>query len=106
MGAIATFEKPNVMIEASSHRRDTTSRQPPASSARKRASGLAGWLGRRSASSEAALTANVTASAANTQPGPIVATNRPETDGPNTLLALRDRLISALPCWRRSALTV
>ena len=35
MGAIATFEKPKVTIEASNHLRLTTSRHPPASSDRK-----------------------------------------------------------------------
>jgi hypothetical protein len=50
-------------------------------------------------------TAKVAASIANTHPGPTPATSTPEIVGPATNATLRERLMSAFACWRRSART-
>ena len=79
-----------------SHVQETSSRQPPASSATKlsRTRSRTGQ-GMRSSASDAALTANVAASTAKTHPGLATATTAPATAGPMT-----NALLVSGPAWR------
>src|SRR5207245_10901693 len=87
-------------------RRRDTGRQPAARSTKKLVRSLGGIGGTRSIASDRALTVNVTASMANTHPGPATATRIPDTAGPNTQDVLRVSPMRALACCRCVALTV
>ncbi len=90
-----------------SHVRETSSRQPPASSARKLSRARSRTRrGTRSKASDVALTANVAASTAKTNPGLATATTAPATAGPMTNAPLRVSPSMAFACCSRCGLTV
>ena len=88
------------MIGALTHDREVTSRKPSWSSRRKWLRAARACAGSRSCNRKNALATKLSASIANTQPVPAIATSTPETAGPKTFIALRERPSSALADWR------
>jgi len=89
-----------------SHERDVTSRQPSTSSRRKFSDTARAAWGMRSATRNPALATKLAESIPKTQPGPTVATRRPDTAGPNRLVALWVSPSSAFAFCSRAGLTV
>ncbi len=101
------LEMAKAQIAARIQRRETTSRQPAARSAKKCCSlGLASVGAGRSARRDSALTTKVAASISRMNPVPTARISSPASAGPKIPVALRERLIRALACCRRPALTV